>query len=93
MERTISTSARRDNLSAFSVVLAAMALLTALVGVGFGARAIDENDTVAVAATAAPATSSVDLTEFGMPDASVAGGGSLHVTNAGSDPQPRGRGD
>ena len=47
--RTISTSVRRDNLSAFAVALAVMALVTAMVAVGFGARAIDESGTALAA--------------------------------------------
>ncbi|MEA2971688.1 MAG: hypothetical protein QOG82_146 [Actinomycetota bacterium] len=86
MTSTNPTS-RRDGLSTFSVGLAAMALLTAMVAVGFGVRAIDENGTQVDAganSSTAPATASVDLTEFKITDASVAVGGSLHVTNAGS---------
>ncbi len=49
MDDRTSTSARRDNLSAFSIGLAAMALLTAMVGVGFGVRAIDEGGTTVAA--------------------------------------------
>ncbi len=81
------TSSRRDSLSAFSVGLAALALLTAMVAVGFGVRAVDENGTDVVAGgqtSTAPATASVDLTEFDIPTTSVAVGGSLHVTNTGA---------
>ena len=87
MDDRTSTSARRDNLSAFSIGLAAMALLTAMVGVGFGVRAIDEGGTTVAAGdqpSSAPASASIDLTEFEIPDTSVATGGSLHVTNAGA---------
>ncbi len=79
---------RRDNLFVISIVVAAFALLAAVVGVAFGMRAIDESDD-AVAATAggeAGATVPVSLTEFEISPASVASGGSLHVTNDGSGP-------
>jgi len=85
MHGPITTTGRRDNLSAFSVGLAAMALLTACVAVGFGMRAIDENGPVtAGAGPTAPATASVELSEFEISAASVAVGGSVHVANGGA---------
>src|SRR5437868_3350346 len=90
MDTPISTSVRRDNLSAISVCLAAMALITAMVAVGFSASAIGENSTdvavaaVAAGAKAAPVTATADLSEFKIQAVSVAVGGSVHVTNVGS---------
>ncbi len=90
MDTPTTTPGRRDNLSAFSVCLATMALVTAVVAVGFGARAIDENgtsvETSANGTASAPATATVELSEFKISAASVGAGGSLHVTNEGATP-------
>jgi uncharacterized cupredoxin-like copper-binding protein len=76
---------QRDNLFVISVVVAMSALLTAVIGVGFGLRAIDESkDDVSAGATDSPMTAAVSLTEFTISPVSVGAGGALQVTNQGS---------
>jgi plastocyanin len=79
---------RADNLMAFAVVIAGMALFTALVAVGFGARAIDDAKAGGGGGTAgaAPASATVHLSEFKLEPATVtvATGGNLQLMNMGS---------
>src|SRR5690606_27900959 len=53
------------------------------IAVGFGMRAIDESEDDASAA-AAQRTETVLLTEFQIPDVTLAVGGALHVVNQGT---------
>src|SRR6266545_2196851 len=72
-----------------AVVLSLLAMLVAVVAVGFGSRAIDEAESASDGsggAAAAPATATVRLTEFAIEPATldVAAGGSLEIMNMGS---------
>ncbi len=72
-----------------AVVLSLLAMLVAVVAVGFGSRAIDEAESASDGsggAAAAPATATVHLTEFAIEPATVdvAAGGSLEIMNMGS---------
>jgi FtsP/CotA-like multicopper oxidase with cupredoxin domain len=77
----------RDSWIVAAVLFAGIALIASTIGVGFAARAVgDSNRTETVAATAAPATEMVHLSEFKIDPASVtiAAGGALDVMNGGS---------
>jgi len=76
----------KDGLPVISMAVAAFALLAAVVGVGFGMRAIDESEANAGGGAAAVATGAapVSLTEFAIPPTTIGAGGSLRVTNDGS---------
>ena len=79
------TPSRRDDVNVLSLVVALLALVAAVVGVGLGVRAVDEaDDRVAVGATATSVA--VELTEFDIaPDPiQVGAGGTLQVSNAGA---------
>lgn len=84
-----SGAARRDTWTVAVVVLAALALVASIVGVGLGARAVDESKRT-VAATdggdEAPATVGVEVSEFAIAPADIVAetGGTLRVTNAGT---------
>ena len=82
------SSARADNLMALAVVIAGMALFTAIFAVGFGARAIDDAKAGGGAGppAAAPASATVHLSEFKLEPATVtvATGGTLQLMNMGS---------
>ncbi|MGK2950728.1 MAG: multicopper oxidase domain-containing protein [Acidimicrobiales bacterium] len=87
MEQLTDTpSARkRDDLFAIAVGVAVLAMVFAVVGVGFGLRAIDESESNVSAGGAAAATSApVSLTEFAITDATVGVGGALEVSNDGA---------
>ena len=83
-------SARRDNWTFFTVILAALALVTATVAVGFGARAVDQSKdgsgSGTGAAADAPSSATVHLTDFKIAPAevTVATGGSLQIMNMGA---------
>lgn len=80
---------KRDNLFAIAVGVSLTALLIAVIGLGFGLRAIDQSEAKSVAggsAGGAAETIDVSLTEFSIDDVSVAAGGMLRVNNAGSVP-------
>ena len=80
---------KRDNLFAIAVGVSLVALLLAVIGFGFGMRAIDESEAKSVAgasAGGAAETIAVSLTEFSIDDVSVAPGGTLQVTNDGTVP-------
>jgi FtsP/CotA-like multicopper oxidase with cupredoxin domain len=80
-------SDRRDNLFLVAVFLAAIALVVATVGAGFGLRAIDESDRADPSEADEPGGAEqamVSLTEFAIEPATVGQGGSLHVMNDGS---------
>ncbi|HQZ34464.1 MAG TPA: multicopper oxidase domain-containing protein [Ilumatobacteraceae bacterium] len=84
-------SNKRDNLFAIAVGVSLTALLVAVVGFGFGMRAIDKSEEKSVAggtsgASGGPSSASVSLKEFSIDDASVAVGGMLQIKNAGSVP-------
>lgn len=83
---TDTPSARkRDDLFAIAVGVAVLAMVFAVVGVGFGLRAIDESESNVSAGGATAATSApVSLTEFAITDATVGVGGALEVSNDGS---------
>jgi FtsP/CotA-like multicopper oxidase with cupredoxin domain len=79
--------ARRDGFMLFSVVFAALAFLTAAVGVGLGLRAVDESKSSgATLSSAAPTTATLHLTEFKLEPATVtvAQGGTLELMNMGT---------
>lgn len=73
----------KDGLPVLAICIAALSLVAAVVGVGFGLRAIDESGAGTAGGDAA-ASAPVSLTEFSITPASVPAGGSLHVTNDGS---------
>lgn len=80
---------RRDGWLVGSMVVACIALVAAVIGVGFGARAIDESkQSVNASATgdSAPISAMVHLSEFAIEpnEVTVAVGGSLSVMNSGS---------
>lgn len=82
---------RRDNLMFVAVIVSGMALVTAIVGVGLGARAVDEarnGPGAGTAGTAAASTANVHLSEFAISPGSVrlASGGTLDVRNDGAAP-------
>lgn len=85
---------RREGLLVTAVILAALALITALVAVGYGSRAIDEAKSStgaspgAAAGAAAPSKVAVRLSEFAIDpkQITVAVGGTLDVTNGGTMP-------
>jgi nitrite reductase (NO-forming) len=83
---------RRDNATVLVYIAAVVALLLGIVGVGFGARALDESrdggSTGAAGASNAPSTVSVELTEFAISPAAIdiAAGGTIEVTNNGAVP-------
>ncbi|OWY63122.1 hypothetical protein B7486_54800 [cyanobacterium TDX16] len=75
----------KEGLPVISIAVASVALLAAVLGVGFGMRAIDESGSGGSDdGGGEAATASVPLTEFAIPATTVAAGGSLHVTNDGS---------
>jgi FtsP/CotA-like multicopper oxidase with cupredoxin domain len=71
---------------AISIAVALMALLGAVMAVGFGWRAIDESKTGGGGGggDGGAGQAMVSLAEFSVTPASVAKGGSLHVTNDGA---------
>jgi FtsP/CotA-like multicopper oxidase with cupredoxin domain/azurin len=81
---------RRDGWLVGAVAVACLALIAAVIGVGFGARAIDESkktvDASGSGAASAPQSAMVHLNEFAIdPDpVTVAAGGFLTVMNAGT---------
>ncbi len=80
-------SSTQYNLFTIAVSVAVLALFVAVVGVGFGMRAIDENKentAQALAASDAPAPTMVTLSEFTIEDVTVGVGGSLHIMNTGT---------
>jgi uncharacterized cupredoxin-like copper-binding protein len=75
----------RDNLFVISLSVAMVAVLVAVIAVGFGLRAIDEsNDEVVAAGTGGTETAAASLTEFAITADSVPVGGALFVTNDGT---------
>jgi FtsP/CotA-like multicopper oxidase with cupredoxin domain len=76
-------TSRRDGLFAISITVALLAMLGAVIAVGFAARAVGENDGK-VSTRAGSTTATVSLKEFSISAASVAAGGALHVTNDGA---------
>jgi manganese oxidase len=74
---------RRDGLLLIAVFIAALAFITAAIGVGLGWRAVDESKGRTSVATASEPVM-VGLSEFKIAAASVPAGGSLHVMNEGS---------
>jgi len=86
---TSQEPSKRDNLFTIAVGVSLTALLLAVIGFGFGMRAIDESEAQSVAgvgAGGAAQTTNVSLTEFSIDDVSVGVGGLLNVTNDGSVP-------
>ncbi|HVT78250.1 MAG TPA: multicopper oxidase domain-containing protein [Acidimicrobiales bacterium] len=83
---SLPEGSRRDNLLVVTVFVAALSLVVAAVGVGFGWRAIDQTKGTgtSVAAGNASAPAMVDLKEFKIDDATVPQGGSIMAMNAGS---------
>jgi manganese oxidase len=75
---------RRDNLFVIAMSVAVLAMVVAVVGVGFGLRAIDESSGSVTAGGGAPSSAPVSLTEFAISEATVAVGGSLEVSNDGA---------
>jgi manganese oxidase len=80
---------RRDGLMVFLFLFAGLALLTSVVAVGYGMRAVDESKRnagapAAGAGAAAPSTVTVYLSEFKIEprDVTVAAGGTLRVMNS-----------
>lgn len=82
-----SSAERRDSLLVSAVVVAVLALIVALVGVGYGIRAMDNSSSVS-AGGGAPSAVDVSLSEYKITPAtiSVAHGGTLHVKNDGTMP-------
>ncbi|HEX2850126.1 MAG TPA: multicopper oxidase domain-containing protein [Acidimicrobiales bacterium] len=82
-----SDAERRDNLLVSAVVVAVLALVVALVGVGYGMRAVDKSSSVSAGGGAASSVD-VSLTEYKITPATitVAHGGTLHVVNNGTMP-------
>lgn len=85
-EPQTDTAGRQSDYFIISVFIALFALLVAVVGVGFGMRAIDEAENGGGADVAAAARVSVSLTEFAIEpgDISVGENGVLEITNNGS---------
>ncbi|MGE3620575.1 MAG: multicopper oxidase domain-containing protein [Acidimicrobiia bacterium] len=75
---------RRDGLFVVSVAVALLAVLVAVVGVAFAMRALDESEEAGSGGSTQAETIPVSLSEFAISPATVATGGSLHVTNDGS---------
>src|SRR4051812_44146091 len=81
---------RRDGWLVAIFVTSALALIAAVIGVGFGARAIDESkaklDTTDGAPVGAATSAMVHLSEFAIDPfaVSIARGGTLTVMNAGT---------
>ena len=100
-DRMERSQVRRDGWTLFTMVFSIVAVLAALIGVGFGARAIDESKgkvatkaagssgaAAGTAASAAPSTAMLHLSEFAIEpkDVTVAENGTLQVMNAGTMP-------
>jgi nitrite reductase (NO-forming) len=95
-QRVEQQATRRDGWTVFVFTFAALALLVAVVAVGFGSRAIDESKrnvsaaggAPAAVADTAPATAMVHLSEFKIEpkEVTVAQGGTLQVMNSGTMP-------
>lgn len=86
---TVPTPSKRDNLFVVAVGVSLTALLVAVVGFGFGMRAIDRSESADAAGggtASAPQTASVSLKEFSIDDASVSANGMLQITNSGAVP-------
>ncbi len=90
---TPQESNKRDNLFAIAVGVSLSALLLAVVGFGFGMRAIDKSEEKSVAAGVvgagaggAATTADISLKEFSINDVSVAEGGMLQLSNDGAVP-------
>ena len=78
-------SSTRDSLFVISLSVAMVAVLVAVIAVGFGLRAIDEsNDEVVAAGSGGTETAAASLTEFAITADSVPVGGALRVTNDGT---------
>jgi uncharacterized cupredoxin-like copper-binding protein len=78
-------SSTRDSLFVISLSVAMVAVLVAVIAVGFGLRAIDEsNDEVVAAGADGTETAAASLTEFAITADSVPVGGALRVTNDGT---------
>jgi uncharacterized cupredoxin-like copper-binding protein len=75
---------RRDNLLIVTAFVAAISLVVAAIGIGFGWRAIDESKGGGTQVAASSEPVMVGLSEFKIAATSVATGGSLHVMNEGS---------
>jgi FtsP/CotA-like multicopper oxidase with cupredoxin domain len=76
----------RDDFGVIAVILGAMALVVALVGAGFGMRAIDEAKDKGTGVSAGGGTASIALKEFSITPATLTLGldGSITVTNEGT---------
>ncbi len=82
-------SSGRDGMFAISIAVALMAMLGAVIAVGFGWRAIDESQASASSGGSGPsddggAPAMVSLTEFAVTPASVGVSGTLHAMNDGA---------
>lgn len=77
-------SSSRDNLLVVTLFVASLALVAAVIGVGFGWRAIDESKGDVSTSGVAAAPAMVSMSEFKIAAASIGAGGSLHVMNDGS---------
>jgi manganese oxidase len=80
-------NSQRDGLFVIAIAVALLAMVAAVVAVGFGWRAIDESKSNASAATGGGeggGQAMVSLTEFAVAPATVGLGGSLHVMNDGT---------
>ncbi len=79
-----AASGSRDSLFVIAMSVAILAMVFAVVGVGFGLRAIDESGTPLAAGGSSTAPVPVSLTEFAIPAVSAPAGGSLAVHNGGT---------
>jgi FtsP/CotA-like multicopper oxidase with cupredoxin domain len=81
-------TSQRDGLFAISIGVALLAMLGAVIAIGFGWRAIDESEAggggTQVAAGGGAEQAMVSVKEFSITPASVGAGGSLHVMDDGS---------
>lgn len=86
MEANAHPTSSSDSMTFVAVLLAALAVVGALFGIGLGMRAVDESKTNAVATEGAAGPVEVKLTEFAINPKAITAGGTLHVVNNGSIP-------
>jgi manganese oxidase len=84
IETSTEVERPKDGLTVIALCAAVFAVVAAVIGVGFGMRAIDESESVSSGGDAEGASAPVSLAEFSVSPALVPAGGSLHVTNDGS---------
>ena len=80
---TPAAPGQRDNLFVIAMSVAILAMVFAVVGVGFGLRAIDESGS-SVASGASTAPVPVSLTDFAITPVGASAGGTLAITNDGA---------